>query len=78
MTYYQRVARRMSETKIVGSTHKYEDIVAALQRRFPDENDLRRYIGTLEKALQLIAPGFQFVDERPYGNEHGSTAEPPR
>lgn len=63
MTYHERIARKMSESFSVGSCNSYDEILAAVRARFPTEEELRRYVAVLENMTQIIAPGFQFVNE---------------
>lgn len=64
-TYHEQVARQLSRSVVVGRQNSYETILARIHERFPNEEDLRRYISVLERMAQVIAPGFQYVEEDP-------------
>lgn len=62
--YHEKVARRMSES-LVGVYSTYEEILAALLRKYPDEAQLRVYVATMERIMQErgAPPGWTLVGE---------------
>lgn len=75
-TYHERVARVMSQSVSVGSLNSYETILAATRERFPTEEELRRYVGVLEKMAQILSPEFKFIieDDKEASHEHRNVA----
>lgn len=54
LTYHERVARAMKSTYSAGSLNSYEEILAALRSKFPNEDDLRVEVASIEARLKLM------------------------
>lgn len=78
-SYHERVAAAMKRTYSAGSMNSYETILAALRSKFPNEDDLRAHVATIEARLKLAGmmpldmsfPDDALFDPR-HDHDHGS------
>src|SRR5262245_51497182 len=51
-TYHERVARTMAHSYAVGTRNSYDEILAALLRRYPSEQQLCEAIAEIERRMK--------------------------
>ena len=78
LTYHERVAHAMKASYAAGSLNSYETILAALKSKFPNEDDLRAHIATIEarlKSMGMMPPDMRFPDDVSFfGNDESKSS----